>query len=277
MLQPNMAAFTASDGVRLAFRVDDFTSPWRTPATPVLLLHPAMSSYRRWFGWLPILAKEYTCVTPELRGHGASEIPGEDKPLTLERLVADALELMDHLGIERAHVVGNSAGGYIGQRMAIETKRVATLSLIAATPGLAGTQATGWVARFQRDGIERFIRETIADRFPADQDKGFLEWFPKDMGRNDPAFIGRFVNHMSSREWAADLPRISCPTLLVAPGAEPIGHHGQYEAMRDAMPRAELITYAGMPHNIGDAVPERCAQDVLAFISKHETGTENAA
>ena len=267
-LVPNMARFRASDGTSLAYRVDDFTDPWRTPGIPVLLLHPAMSSYRRWFGWLPIVAREYTCITPELRGHGASEIPGADRPLTLERLLADALELLDHLGVEKAHVVGNSAGGYIAQRMAIEAPaRVASLSLFAASPGLAGTQATGWVARFQRDGIERFIRETIADRFPADQDPGFLEWFPQDMGRNDPAFIGRFVNHMSSRNWAGDLPLIQCPTLLVAPGAEPIGHHGLYEGMRDAIPNARLITYDGMPHNVGDAVPERCARDVLAFLA----------
>jgi pimeloyl-ACP methyl ester carboxylesterase len=268
-LSPNMASFQASDGLRLAYRVDDFTDPWRTPAIPILLLHPAMSNYRRWFAWLPILARQYICVTPELRGHGASEIPGEDRPLTLERLLADALELMDHLGIKRAHVVGNSAGGYIGQRMAIERpERVATLSLFAATPGLAGTQATGWVARIQKQGIESFIRETIADRFPPNKDAGFLDWFPRQMGGNDPAFIGRFVNHMSSREWSADLPRIQCPTLLVAPGAEPIGHHGQYEAMRDAIPRAELVTYEGMPHNIGDAVPKRCAEEVLRFLAR---------
>lgn len=273
---PNMARFEASDGLELAYRVDDFSDPWRTPKTPLLLLHPAMSSYRRWYAWLPVLAREYTCIVPELRGHGASEIPGEDLPLTLERLLADALELLDHLDVGRAHVIGNSAGGYVGQRMAIEApERVATLTLVAATPGLAGTQATGWVERFRRDGIERFIRETIADRFPPGQDPGFLDWFPKDMGRNDPAYIARFVTHMSSREWAADLPRIRCPTLLLAPGAEPIGHHGQYEAMRDAIPQAELLTYEGMPHNIGDAVPERCARDVLAFLSRKGGGASS--
>jgi pimeloyl-ACP methyl ester carboxylesterase len=270
---PNMASFTASDGLRLAWRVDDFTDPWRTPDIPVLLLHPAMSSYRRWYAWLPLLARQWTTVSLELRGHGGSEIPGEDRMLTLERLLADALELMDHLGIAKAHVVGNSAGGYIGQRMAIERpERVATLSLFASTPGLRGTQAEGWIARIKAEGIESFIRDTLADRFPPGTDPGFLDWIPRQMGSNDPAFIARFVGHMTTRDWSADLPRIACPTLICAPGAEPIGHHGQYEAMRDAIPKAELVTFEGMPHNIGDAAPERSAHTVLDFLARHPTG-----
>jgi pimeloyl-ACP methyl ester carboxylesterase len=258
-LQPNMAFLTASDGVRLAWRVDDFTDPWRTPPTPVLLLHAAMGSYRRWFGWIPQLARQRTTLSLELRGHGASAIPTEAQPLTVERLVADVVELLNHLGVSRAHVVGLSAGGYVGQRLAMEhPDRVATLSLFASTPGLANSQAATW--------LEAFMRQGIADRFAPDSDPELVDWFCRQTGSNDLPFIGRFVAHMASRDWEDELPRIRCQTLLVAPGHEPIGSHDQYGRMQKLIPNARLISLQGMPHNIGDAAPQACVSALLDFL-----------
>ncbi len=88
---PTMNFHTASDGVRLAWRVDDFTDPWKPARTPILLLHPAMGAYRRWYAWIPILAREFPVISLELRGHGASEIPDETKPITVERLCDDVV------------------------------------------------------------------------------------------------------------------------------------------------------------------------------------------
>ncbi len=270
MLTPNMAHLTSSDGVRLAYRVDDFSDPWRENPIPILMLHPAMSAYRRWYGWLPILARRFPVISPELRGHGSSDLPPDALPFSLERLVQDALEVLDHLGVARAHVIGLSAGGYVGQRMAIENPgRVATLSLFASTPGLLGTQAATWPARIAAMGLEPFIRSTATDRFGPDVDPALVDWFCRQTGSNDPAYLGRFVTHMASRNWSEDLPRIGCPTLLVAPGNEPIGSSNHYEDMAKVIPQAELVVFEGMAHNIGDAAPERCAQEALRFIEQH--------
>ena len=92
-----MESFTASDGVRLAYYIDDFTDPWQQAPT-LLLLHAAMGSARRYYAWVPALARHYRVVRMDLRGHGGSEIPPADRALTLDRLVADVAELMDHLG-----------------------------------------------------------------------------------------------------------------------------------------------------------------------------------
>lgn len=268
MLTPTMAFTTASDGVRLAYRVDDFTDPWRTPATPVLLLHAAMGAYRRWFGWLPTLARQYSTISLELRGHGASDIPREDQPLTVERLVEDVVGLLDTLGVARAHVVGLSAGGYVGQRLAMERPdRVATLALFASTPGLRHSQAGTWPAAIAKIGIEAFVRQGVRDRFPESADPGLVDWFCRQTGGNDPAFIGRFVTHMASRDWEDELPRILCPTLIVAPGHEPIGSSDQYERMAAKILDARLELLHGQAHNIGDAAPEACARLLLDFLA----------
>src|SRR5213595_2211606 len=108
--------FTASDGLSLAYYTDDFTDPWRQAPT-LLLLHAAMGSARRYFAWVPHLARDWRVVRLDLRGHGNSQVPPPGQELRLDRLVADVAELLDHLEIDSAHVVGNSAGGYLGQQL----------------------------------------------------------------------------------------------------------------------------------------------------------------
>src|SRR5437764_4703902 len=90
------STFAASDGLTLAYDIDDFTDPWRQAPT-LLLLHAAMGSARRYFAWVPHLARDWRVVRLDLRGHGRSLVPPLDQPLLLERLVADVVELLDHL------------------------------------------------------------------------------------------------------------------------------------------------------------------------------------
>src|SRR5215831_20905373 len=112
----DMDGFTASDGMRLAYYIDDFSDPWRS-APPLLLLHAAMGSSRRYYAWVPRLSRHYRVVRMDLRGHGASGVPPADPSLTMQRLVKDTAELLDHVGCASAHVVGNSAGGYVAQNL----------------------------------------------------------------------------------------------------------------------------------------------------------------
>ena len=268
-MTPPSPSFAASDGVRLAYRIDDFTDPWRK-APSILLLHAAMGSARRYYAWIPPLCRHYRIVRADLRGHGGSEIPPPDRPLTLDRLVLDAVELLDHLGLEHAHVVGNSAGGYLGQRLAMDHgRRVRSLMLFGSTPGLKNSQAASWIPQIEAKGLRRFLAETITERLPLDQvDPGLVEWFLDEAGNNDPAYIGRFVLLMASYDWSEEVGRIRCPTLVVVPGAEPIGSTANYEPFRRLVADVEMRIYAGAPHNICDAFPERCTADLLDFLGR---------
>ena len=259
--------FTASDGLRIAYYTDDFTDPWK-PAPTLLLLHSAMGHSKRFYAWVPRLSRKFRVIRMDLRGHGGSEVPGEDKPLSMDRLVADVVELLDHLGIEKTHIVGNSAGGYIGQNLAMTAPaRVRSLALFGSTPGLKQSQAATWLPRVAKEGLRNFLADTIADRFPLDRtDPGYITWFLDEAAKNDTAFIGRFIGLMTTLDWSDRLGEIKCPTLVVVPGHETVGSTKNYEVMRDRIPDAQLIYYEGMPHNICDAVPDRCVEDVIAFL-----------
>src|SRR5688572_28193443 len=119
--------FTASDGVRLAYYIDDYTDPWKTAPT-LLMIHSAMSSAKRFYSMVRGLARHYRVVRLDSRGHGESEVPPPHVPHTRERLNQDVLELLDRLGIDSAHILGGSAGGYTAQLLAIHhRKRVKSL------------------------------------------------------------------------------------------------------------------------------------------------------
>jgi pimeloyl-ACP methyl ester carboxylesterase len=267
-----MHSFRTSDGLALAYDVDDFTNPSQKAPT-ALLLHAAMGSGRRYFGWVPHLCREYRVVRLDLRGHGRSEVPPPDRELTLERLVLDVAELLDHLGLDRAHVVGNSAGGYLGQQLAMtRPERVRTLCLFGSTPGLKNSQAPSWIPQIQAKGLRGFLAETIRDRLPADADPGLVEWFLDEAAKNDPAYIGKFVLLMASYDWSSEVGRIACPTLVVIPGAETVGSIANYEPFR-GLRDVEFKIYDGMPHNICDAVPDRCALDVRDFLRRKGSAT----
>jgi len=262
-----MHNFTTSDGLRLAYYVDDFTNPWAETPT-VLLLHAAMGSARRYFGWVPHLCRAYRVVRLDLRGHGASEVPPADQALRLDRLVADVVELLDHLGLAAAHVVGNSAGGYLGQQLAMSRpERVTSLSLYGSTPGLKNSQAPSWIPQIQAKGMRGFLAETIRDRLPRDADPGLVEWFLDEAAKNDPAYIGKFVLLMASYDWSGEVDRIACPTMVVIPGAETVGSLANYEPFR-RLKDVEFKVYDGLPHNICDAVPDRCAADLRDFLDR---------
>jgi len=264
-----METFQAGDGNAIAYCVDDFTDPWRDAKT-VILLHSAMANAQRYYAWVPAMARRYRVVRMDLRGHGASAVPPAEQPLTMDRLVQDVLDLMDHLQIERAHFVGNSAGGYVTQNLAMShPERIESAALFGSTPGLKNTQAASWLPQVAEKGLRGFLAETIAERFDLDTtDPGIVEFFLDQCATNDTAFIGRFIGLMTTLDWSDRLREIRCPTLIVMPGAETVGSTKNYDVMRETIPDVEVVTYEGMPHNICDAVPDRCARDVLDFLER---------
>lgn len=263
--------FTASDGLRLGYVVDDYTDPWR-PGETLILVHAAMGSSRRFYAWVPHLARDFRVVRLDQRGHGDSEVPGSDQ-LAPARLVRDVIELADHLGSARFHVAGSSAGAVVAQKVAIDhPDRVLTLGIFAATPGIRhGNQDySKWVARIGQTGVAAFLRETIADRFDLETvEPGFVDWFIADSARVSVELLARFVPMMQGFDVAHEVARIRCPVLAVVPGGDPIHTVDQYRVLQQKIPNCEFVVYDALPHNITDAIPDRCAQELRRFLLKH--------
>jgi pimeloyl-ACP methyl ester carboxylesterase len=206
-----------------------------------------------------------------MRGHGRTQIPGPDQ-LSVERLAKDVVELADHLGCDTFHLAGSSAGAIVAIQTTLDfPKRVKTLTNFASTPGLKHSliDMNKWVREIRAKGLRGFLEETIHERFPNVADPGFVRWFIEESAKTNADLFCRFGPMMKEVDQTARLHEIGCPMLNVVPGHDPLGAPDQYEVYRKHVPQCEFIVYEGLPHNITDSVPERCAQDLLTFLLKH--------
>ncbi|MBM3945763.1 MAG: alpha/beta fold hydrolase, partial [SAR202 cluster bacterium] len=102
---------------------------------PLLLVAGQGSDHHGWDAVLGDFAAHYRCITWDHRGTGASDKP-EAPPYSIEGFAADAIALLDHLGIGSAHAYGVSMGGRICQRLAIShANRMEAVVLGCTTPG----------------------------------------------------------------------------------------------------------------------------------------------
>lgn len=263
-----MPTLTTRDGASVAYFVDDFTPPWK-PKETLLLAHAAMGASRRFFSWIPQLAARYQVLRFDLRGHGESGPVDPGQPFSLQMLVDDALEVLDEVGVRKFHAVGNSAGGYVAQQLAMNCpERVRSLAVFGSTPGLKNSHAMTWLPRIREMGLRAFLAATISERFDVDADPELVNWFLDQTGSNDPAFIERFMTELCRYDWMDQLGRIQCPTLIVAAGGEQIGSSNAYEQMKKRIPLSQLILYPTSGHAIADAHAQRCVEDLLAFLGK---------
>ena len=264
-----MNTFKTHDGLQVAYHVDDFTRPWTKPET-VVLLHAAMGHSTRWFSWMPALLSDYRVVRMDLRGHGQSEMPEPEQDFNLQQLVDDTCQLIETTTDGPVHLVGNSAGGYVAQQVAIQSPdNIKTLALFGATPGLKHSHAPTWIPKIQEIGLKTFLRQTIHERFDENADPALVDWFIEQAGSNDPAFIARFVLHMCTHDFMEELVAIKVPTLIVATGKESIGHADAYTNMQKRIKNSKLVHIDTAAHNICDGYPAVCVEHLKTFLASH--------
>jgi pimeloyl-ACP methyl ester carboxylesterase len=120
-------AFMVKDGFRLYYEDTGGQAP------TVLFLHGAGGNHLSWWQQVPVFAEEYRCVSVDQRGFGQSlDVEGGPGPAAL---AADALALLDHLGIARAAVVAQSMGGWAAVGAAVRAPERFWAIVLANTVG----------------------------------------------------------------------------------------------------------------------------------------------
>jgi 3-oxoadipate enol-lactonase len=124
-----MPVLMRPDGVRL---YHELHGPEDAP--PLILLEGMGGDIPGWRRNIPVLAQELRVIAYDFRGNGDSDEP--PGPATMQTFVDDTHALLDSLGIDRAHVYGQSFGGMVAQEMALmKPERVRTLILGCTHPG----------------------------------------------------------------------------------------------------------------------------------------------
>src|SRR3954452_1702800 len=112
-----MPNFKPTPDLQMQYEVDSFCDPWRTPET-ILMLHGNAESGLAWYAWAPKLARRFQVVRPDMRGFGQSTPMPRDYAWSVDALIDDFCALMEHLRIDRFHLVGAKLGGTIARAFA---------------------------------------------------------------------------------------------------------------------------------------------------------------
>jgi len=135
---------------------------------PLLFIHEFAGDHRSWEPQVRFFAGAYRCVTYSARGYLPSDVPADPRAYSQQRAVADAISVLDGLGIARAHVVGLSMGGFTALHLALgHPGRV--MSMVVA--------GAGYGAQPERQAAFRAESEAIADAFEADGASRVARWY----------------------------------------------------------------------------------------------------
>ncbi len=222
----------------------------------------------------------------DVRGAMRARAAGEpvDAPYTLSDMAADAVGLLDHLGVDRAHVFGTSLGGMIAQTLAIEhPARVRTLLSVMSTTGEpdvggstpeAGRALVAPPARTREEYQERavtnagifgspglFDPERLRARAGAAWDRGY-----------DARGVGRqLVAVNASGDRAAGLATLDVPTLVIHGSEDTLIQPSGGRRTAELVPGAELLVVDGMGHDLAPPLWPRLVDAVAAFVAAHPT------
>jgi pimeloyl-ACP methyl ester carboxylesterase len=259
-----------SNGVKIHYVVEG-------RGEPVLLIHGFTSDAQgQWVapGIFKALAKDYRVIALDNRGHGKSDKPHDPKQYGLE-MVEDAVRLLDHLKIDRVHVVGYSMGGMIACKLLVtHPDRLLTVTL----GGSGGYREGALPARV----------EVLADSL--EQGKGFgpLIEFLTPPGRPKPTEeqikqISQGIEaHNDTKALAAvvrgfkdltvtdeQLKANKVPTLVLIGEIDPL--KTGVDALKDRLANYKVVVIKGADHITAFHNPE-FVKELQAFLAEHRQG-----
>jgi pimeloyl-ACP methyl ester carboxylesterase len=198
---------------------------------------------------------------------------------TLDDMADDAAGLVDHLGIDAAHVVGASMGGMIAQMLAVRhPEKVLTLTSIMSTTGArrVGQARKRLYLLFlramprERAGyVERSLRgaKLIGSKdFPADMER-LRDMLGRafDRGYHPGGVLRQIGAIIASGDRTEALGSIKAPTLVIHGDADPLVTYSGGEATAAAIPGARLVTIKGMGHDL----PHQAWPEIIGAIVEH--------
>jgi 3-oxoadipate enol-lactonase len=261
------------------YHLSDYTDPWRSDAPQTLLLYPGYCrNIEFWRAWVPLLGRDYRVLRMDARGYGHSSKPAAGAPLSVEALASDALGLMDHLGIDKVHWVGESTGGAVGlQAAALHPERIhsvilsnTTARMRTETPGNYAVGESDQAAALEKYGVAEWCRKTLNNRMDVKRaPPGLGDWVAEQMART-PVHIAIAAFRLFSKiDLFPLLARVRAPTLLIAGNNTTESRKKIMTAMRETIPTAKLVYLDGVDYGLHYVAPDEVVAAVRKFLDEY--------
>lgn len=245
-----------------------------------LVLIPGLGAgHDSWFRQLPAFKKHFKVITFDPRSIGRSERP--ERPYGFRYLADDVVGLMDHLGVERAHIFGQSLGGLTAQEVAMDyPDRVLKLVLVSSTAAGGDTNPTNpelMEALGYAEGATEVDFSRLDTRKTMNAVIGMS--FNKPLYRKAMQFLSRFFVKPEMFDGLSDQLRaiaghntidrlhlIQARTLVMTGAEDQVVSPRGSEVLAARIPNAKLVMVKGGSHGFNVEMTARFNREVLEFL-----------
>jgi 3-oxoadipate enol-lactonase len=240
----------ASDGVRLHYEAFG-----RRNLPAVLMIQGLGADKHGWDMQRFTLARNYRVIAFDNRGAGRSDKPFG--PYSMEQMADDAVAVLDHAGVESAHLVGASMGGAISQVTCLRhPTRVLSLTLACTAcrnQPWRRELLERWMQTAQERGMGAMTSEAARWVMAPRSFRRLVPTFgwlgPFAMGRPAHSFVAQIRGILAaSDELAEQLHNVHVPTLVIVGNQDILTPRGDSEEIADRIPGAELVVISGAAH-----------------------------
>jgi pimeloyl-ACP methyl ester carboxylesterase len=274
-----LAFAVANDDVRLYYEETG-------SGTPVLFVHEFAGDHRSWEPQLRWFGLRYRAVAYAARGYPPSDVPADPGAYGQEQAVRDGLAILDDLGIDRAHVVGLSMGGFCALHMALDYPQRCR-SIVTAGVGYGAhpdegaafrEEAEATAAAFERDAAAAAdgyaagpSRLQLRDRNPRAYDE-----FRRALRGHDPRGSALTLRGVQARrpslyDLRDRLATVEVPTLILV-GDEDDGCLEPALMLKRTMPTAALAVLPRAGHTLNLEDPAAFNVLVAEFLVAVDAG-----
>jgi 3-oxoadipate enol-lactonase len=242
---------------------------------PIVMLHGFARNGNIWQGWIDVLGEGHRVIRPDIRGCGASENPSDDYEFDLEDVVSDYIGLLDALGIDRVHHIGESTGGIVGTMAAarfperfVSLTLVSTpISVMSSDPNVKSHGAATPEESLAKLGLKQWWLQSRAlsgELFGDERDDAIAEDFARTP-LNVALSMWRNM-HQPHVTIAPYLPDLKAPLFLLTPTASYTMSVDQQRELIETVPGAKQRIYEGAPHGMYFLRAPELSRDVIEFI-----------
>jgi len=256
--------------------------------TPILFAHEFAGDHRSWEPQLREFGKRYRCVAYAARGYKPSDVPVDAGAYSYKHVMRDAVAVLDHLEIERAHLIGLSMGGYTVLQVALNyPDRVRSLVLAGTGSGSERwytdefhTRSRNLATQFDREGsaavAQSYGRGPSRIPFELKDPRGFAE-FSRQLAEHDAqgsAHMSRGFQgtRPSLYDFDKEIRMLKTPALIVV-GDEDERCIEPALFLKGAISASGLTVFPKTGHAVNIEEPHLFNHAVADFLSRVDSGS----
>ena len=252
--------------------------------TPLVFSHEFAGSHESWEPQVRFFARRYRVITYNHRGYPPSAVPDDPAAYSEEHLVADLRALLDHLGIERAHVAGLSMGGAVALKFGIGHPE-RCIGVVVAGAGSGADDHEEWVRtglatarRFETEWeivAGEYARGPARVQLQRKDPRGWREFADLFLKHSPQGSANTFRGVQLKRRTVYQVEnelRTMQPPVLIMVGDEDEPCLNPALFMKRRIPNAGLVIFPKSGHAINLEEPDLFNRAVLDFLTAVEQG-----